>query len=796
MIKLKPATQVKVACYHCGEMCSNEHLILNDKNFCCLGCKTVYQLLQENNLCDYYSLHSFPGTAKIDVDNQRFSYLDIPEIEEKLITFSDGQQNHLTLFIPKIHCSSCIWLLENLHRLNTNILKSSVDFIKKEITIIYIKKGIPLSEIVSLLTQIGYEPLLNLDNLDKTETTKKNNRSTIIKIGLAGFCFGNIMMLSFPEYFSWGNFYELPHLKYFFAYLNLILSLPVLLYSASDFFQSAWKSIRFRYLNIDAPIALAILVTFLRSVYEIITQTGAGYLDSMSGIVFFMLIGRYFQNKTYETLSFERNYKSYFPISVTVKKDEKEESVIVSNIKAGQVIIVRNQEIIPCDSVLLSDITYVDYSFITGESNPVKKVKGDSIYAGAKQIKGSVELEVIKTTPQSYLTQLWNGEVKEKETYVDNINKYFTMSVLLIAFTSAFYWYLVDPSKILNAFTAVLIVACPCGLLLNSTFANGNILRIFGQHKFYLKNTEVIDKLAQVDTLVFDKTGTISQGSEMEFVGPPLSNNQYECIASIVSQSSHPLSKKIYTSLSGIKAHNVFDFEEYPGNGIKGIVNGDSIIIGSEFFITGKNSGSDNLKTSVFVMINGKILGFFSFKNKYRENLKDTLNKLTKLYSLKLLTGDNEGEKTRLKEYFNKETEFLFNKKPDEKLSYISQWQNSGKSVMMIGDGFNDSAALKQSNVGIAVTDNTNNFNPASHAILDGASIHKLPRFLNLAKLTKACIMATFIFSLTYNIIGLYFAVTATLIPLIAAILMPISSISIVILAISSTSLAAKKVGL
>jgi Cu+-exporting ATPase len=713
------------------------------------------------------------------------------------VRFSDENQVHITFFIPKIHCSSCIWLLENLHRLNPGIVSSNVNFLRKEATMIFDPKLVKLSEVATLMAHIGYEPLINLNDLEE-KTEKKTNKNQVLKIGLAGFCFGNIMMLSFPEYFAFGNFHEQKNLSHFFGYLNLFLSLPVFFYSASEFFVSAWRSIRYRYLNIDAPIALAILVTFSRSIYEILSQTGAGYMDSMSGIVFFMLLGRYFQTRTYETLSFERDYKSYFPVGVTVKKENgKEVNIPVSELKKGDRILIRNDELIPSDSILMSIQSHIDYSFITGESAPVKKVAGELIYAGGKQLDGAVELEVINPTSQSYLTQLWNQDQAEAtisahQTFVDKINKYFTIVVLATSVISGVFWLMNDSTKALNALTAVLIVACPCGLLLTTTFANGNILRVLGRNKFYLKNAGVIDQLAKTDTVIFDKTGTITHGSTVEFVGPRLTELELDMISSLAAQSSHPLSRKIYDQFSTSKKFHVSEFEELLGKGIRGIVGGKYVILGSEFLVTGNEKSQDNLSTKVFLMIDGEVIGFFNFKNAYRPGLNQLVKSLKRDFDLKLISGDNDAEKENLETIFGEKSTLLFNQKPDEKMQFVQNLRDSNHQVMMIGDGLNDAGALRTSNIGIAVSDDTNNFSPACDAILDGSSFDKIPAFIQLAKSGKKVIIATFVISLIYNIVGLAFAVQGILSPVVAAILMPASSISIVLLTTVSTSVIAR----
>ena len=322
-----------LVCYHCGERC-NASIVSDHKYFCCEGCKFVFQLLQENGLCNYYELSEKPGIkVKGKFSSHRFTYLENEEVKKKLLRFQDETQSHVNFYLPQMHCASCIWLLENLHTIDQGIFFSKTNFQRKEIFIAFDPAKISLRKVVELLAFIGYEPYISLNEGEKKQS-KKVNHKKIFKIGIAGFCFSNIMMLSFPEYFSSGNIGQ-ADLQKVFGYLNLALALPVFFYCANEFFISAWRGLRQKWLNIDAPIALAILITFGRSVYEIVTGTGPGFLDSMAGIVFFMLVGRWFQDKTYDSFSFDRDYRSYFPLGVTVLKNGGEETSTISALKKG-----------------------------------------------------------------------------------------------------------------------------------------------------------------------------------------------------------------------------------------------------------------------------------------------------------------------------------------------------------------------------------------------------------------------------------------------------------------------------
>ncbi len=793
----------KPSCYHCGDECQDNSITIEEKSFCCNGCEQVYKLLNENNLCNYYNLDSTPGIkAKGTFVSDRFAYLDEESMVNKLTQFNSGTRVNVVFQLPQIHCSSCIFLLENLHRINEGIITSQSNFQKKEVFISYNPKSITLRQVVELLSFVGYEPAISLqDANDKKPVT--HNRQQIYKIGVAGFCFSNIMMLSFPEYFSGGNV-GVEGLKETFTWIILGLSLPVLFYSASGFFSSAWKGLRQNYINIDAPIALAILVTFGRSYFEIFDGSGAGYLDSATGIVFFMLIGRWFQNKTYDSFSFDRDYRSYFPLGVTVLQDGSEKNIPVTQLQIGNRILLRNEEMVPADSILINGNASIDYSFVSGENAPVTKAKGELIFAGGKQCGSAIMLEIIKEPSQSYITQLWNNDTfhnkkNAEKSFIHPWSRYFTFALFMVAISTLIFWWINDTSKILPAVSSVLIVACPCSLLLAATFTYGNMLRIYGKNKLYLKNAGVIESMAKVDTIVFDKTGTLTQTheSQVSYEGTPLTQAESDVIRSVAHQSSHPLSKIIGASIGNQNDTPMVleNFKEYSGRGLEATVDGMEIKMGSSEFVNqfAKRKITYDNGTHVHIMRNNVHLGRFKISNQYRKGLSEVVKSLQHMnFSLNLLSGDNDSEKKNLERLFGQNTSVLFNQSPQQKLDFIQSLQQQQKNVLMLGDGLNDAGALMQSNVGIAVSDNTARFSPACDAILDSEKVQKLHKFLAYAKSGKSIVTIIFIISIIYNILGLSFAVQAKLSPMVAAILMPVSSITIVSLATLLSSYSAR----
>lgn len=801
LCKLK-ITMMEASCYHCGDSCGKHPIVFDEKKFCCTGCKTVYELFSENDLSCYYDYAEQAG-ATPEV-SEKYTFLDKPEIIEKLLEFKDGNIAVVNLYIPHIHCSSCIWLLENLQKLNENIRHSQVDFPKKTVRITYVTETYTLRELVSLLGKIGYTPYISLENLDKKKT--KTDRSLFYKLGIAGFAFGNVMFLSFPEYFEVSEFW-LDRYKHVFRWVMFAFSLPVVFYAAQDYFIAAYKGLRAKSLTIDVPIALGIIVLFIRSTTEIVLDIGSGFFDSLTGLVFFLLVGKFFQQKTYAFLSFERDYKSYFPIAVTRVKHQsgniKEESIQVYEIQKGDHLLIRHNELLPVDAKLLSSDALLDYSFVTGESKSVAKAKGEKLFAGGKQLEGAIEVEALAAVEQSYLTKLWSQEIfsKDKDASYKNIitkvSRHFTWVVLLIAFVSTAIWLYVDSSQALQVFTAVLIIACPCALALSAPFALGNMLRIFGYQKFYLKNSQVIEKLAQADTLVFDKTGTMTSQEEKQitYEGIALTSEEQTLLTASLRSSNHPLSRSLYEFLQSQNITTLDSFSEEIGKGITAKKGKQEIKIGSANFV-GVQTDNKLEETSVHIKMQPSYKGKYVFVNKYRKGLQALFKKLKKNYHLVILSGDNDSQREKLTQILPSETQMFFKQSPEDKLNYIKKLQEEGKKVVMIGDGLNDAGALAQSDVGIAISENTNVFSPACDAILDAAKFSALDTFLKASQKTIYIIKASFMLSFFYNVIGLYFAVTGQLSPVIAAILMPLSSISVLAFVTVYTNISAKRMGL
>ena len=796
----------------------------------------MYELLDANNLCTYYSLDEKPGLKIKEVELPgRFDYLDSETVQAQLLSFRSETRARLTLHVPQMHCTSCIWLLESLPRLNPGIVEARVQFLRKEITISYIPTNTSLKAVVQLLASVGYEPQITLAELGAQP--HRAGRLLYYQLGLAAFAFGNVMLLALPEYFSFvedlqGGFGR------FFGYLSLALAVPVLLFSARAFFRSAWQGLRQRYINLDFPISLGLLSLFGVSTFEVLTERGPGYFDSFTGLVFFLLIGKWVQQHTYDALRFDRDFTSYFPVAVTrLTPEGGEQSISVRELKKGHRIRVRHQEVIPADAVLLRGAGQIDYSFVSGESTPVARASGELVYAGGRQLGEAVELEVVREVSQGYLTQLWNNPAFAKEethatleSYANRVGRYFVAATLLLAAGTLLYWGPRDTATMWRAFTSVLIIACPCALSLATPFALGAALRVLGRHQLYLKNSAVIETLARADTIVFDKTGTLTDTAQanVQYVGRELSALEKRLVATAAAQSTHPLSQRLARELSGAPVV-LLACEETPGQGMSATAEtGGTVRLGAENFVrsgptaqpsdrlsfaplgnpadsvlttTGRTAtavGPERLSTTasetrVYIALNDEPAGYFTFHNVYRPALPAVLAQLGSRYRLAVLSGDTDAERPRLQALFGPEAALHFRQSPADKLAYIAAERARGHTVVMVGDGLNDAGALRAADAGIALTDTLTNFSPACDAILDAGEFGRLATFLSFSRACLRVVLATFALSFCYNGFGLALAVQGRFTPIVSALLMPISSISVMVVATLLVRFAARR---
>ena len=801
-------TSDRPACFHCGTACVAGRHSDGRREFCCAGCQTVFELLSEAGLDRYYELGD-GVRERIDAatGEEKFRFLDTPEVRARFVDHEEATTTRVTFHLPAIHCLACVWLLENLFRLRPGIGKSTVHFPRKQAVVTFDPGQVKLSEVAALLDSVGYPPELKLADLDRKKADPAMRRLWM-QVGVAGFAFGNTMLFSIAIYLGLDAFSG-PTLMRLFGWLSVLLSLPVILISAQDYWKASWRALKLRQIPIEVPIAAGIVAIWMQSLWEVVSGSGEGYFDSLAGLLFFLNIGRIFQQKTFDRLAFDRDYRSFFPLSVVRERDGLEERIALAQVAVGDRLTVRNGELVPADSRLISGAADIDYSFVTGEAESVRRGVGELLHAGGRQIGGAIVIETTKAVNQGYLTDLWNQDTFRKEkdntfgTLTNRYSRRFTWIILGVATAAALFWAPMDGARGLKAFVSVLIVACPCALALAAPFALGSAQRILARRHIFLRNPEVIETLARIDTVVFDKTGTLTSalGGEVAWHGEPMSGVERAVIRELARQSAHPLAQRVAVSAEcegAVGGQSVTEFREVTGSGVEGMAEGCRWRLGSPAWLRelGVEVPEPGVGGSrVAVAREGRCLGQFVMGGRVRTETAELLGELARNHELALLSGDNEREKERFSVLFGGGGRLHFNQSPLDKLGFIRGLQAQGRRVLMAGDGLNDAGALRQAEVGVAVVEETAAFSPASDVILRSDQVGRLGSVLDFSRRVVGVVRVSFLISTAYNVVGLAIAASGRLSPVVCAVLMPLSSVTVVLAACGLAEWAGWKAG-
>lgn len=785
-------------CRHCGDSCDRAAIVTAAGTFCCNGCESVFTLLATHGMTAFYTCDVQPGTsqrAASQRDPGRFAALDDPEVARRFVTPRGDGLARVLFPTPTMHCASCLWLLEQLWRFHPGIVRSEANLMNRTVAVEFRPADISLRAIAEQLASLGYEPVLDQEPTAGVPATR---RRLYLKIGLAGFAFGNVMLFSIPRY---ANGAALPPaFQELFGVLNLVFSLPVLLFSASDYFRAAWSAARARTITLDVPIALGLAVLFGRSAVEIISGAGEGFLDSFSGLVFFLLIGKLFQQKAFESIAFDRTVQSFLPLSVRVERESGVALTRVELLRPGDTIALRPQEVVPADSVLLDDHGAIDYAFVTGEQAPVAIERGALIQAGGRVSGQALRMTVARATSNSRLAGLWSDPVFEQDKahwlteLLARFGWWFTVIAMSLAVIGAIAWW-PDGRKAAEVATAVLMIACPCAFTLAAPMTLGTAMGVLGRAGFYLKNSAVALDLSRVDTIAFDKTGTLTTAAaDATVTTSGFSDDEWRLVQRLAAQSVHPVSRAIAGSLTG--AGQADHIVETSGRGVTGTIDGHRVVLGSASYVadvTGhsitRESGADLV---TWAAVDDHAPGTIRLSAPDRPGMPAATLAIASRYVTWLLSGDHATEAPRWAAAFG--DRMKFRQSPEDKLATVRAEQAASRRVAMIGDGLNDAGALAAANVGIAVSDETACLVPACDAVIRGDQLPKLPQFLAYARRAQRVIVICFVVSIAYNWLGLTLALTGRLTPLATAILMPVSSLTIVALSVGLMRRGAHKV--
>lgn len=774
------------ACIHCDEDIAraifSDHDAEKSKPFCCYGCLTVYNILHEKGLAEYYNIkeHSgiFKKRAPVDIKTTQFTYLDDPQFLQDFTQLDADSCNTMEFYLEGIHCVACLWLIEKLPEYVPDVKNAQLNLDKSVVTI-SLHSGGKFSSVARELNNLGYPPHPLKKNQDATQFKKKSERAMLLKIGLAGAASGNIMIYAVSLY--GGAAGELAH---FFNALTVFFAIPVLTYCAYPFYKSAWFALKNHQLSIDVPISMALILGGIMGIFNLVAGIPENYFDSLTALVFLLLLSRYFLQKIQEKgLSIQDLHFFYHNESVLVAQKSNPQifqEMHVKYLTPQDIIKIRPDEFIPADGEVLSGTSHLNNSLLTGESFPQKINPGDQIFAGGQNLDSELIIKIDQTPENSRFGKLLKnmepGRISKSQIVrlSNTIAQYFITVVMLLSATILI---LKTPTMgfkhALEQALTLLIVTCPCALALATPLTFMRTLSKAAQMGIIIKNDEVIERLSSIKNIFLDKTGTITYGKLQVESFFPLRSSQIpvaDIIYNLEINSKHPVALALldFIKHQSPLEQTVVHRQEILGSGVSGYIN-------DQFYEIKKNA----------IYENGVLIANFTLSDLLRPDSKQLIADLNhKNFHVTLLSGDRREYVEHVAQQIGlPSSQALGEMSPEEKLQKIKD----AKFCMMVGDGANDAMSLKQATVGVAVLGAMDISLKAADVYLTISGLAPVKQLLAMSQETMKVIKRNLAISLIYNCISVIAVFCNIIGPLFAAILMPLSSLTVLIISLLGT---------
>ncbi|MFT4940030.1 MAG: Cu2+-exporting ATPase [Paraglaciecola sp.] len=777
-------------CYHCGlpakptdNFCA---LVLGTpRTMCCPGCKAVAEAIVSNGLEDYYRYRTENAITADDTLNttlEKLSLFDDPKIQQEFVD-SEGENSQIELTISGISCAACGWLIEKQLSKIVGIQEIAVNVAARRAFISWIPGVIKLSEIFNQIERVGYHA--SPFQVDRHEALFQAEHKTYLKrLGLAGIITMQVMMLALAVYFDLFGDIDKQTLNYF-NWVSLCLTTPVVVYSASGFYANAFNALRLKMVNMDVPISIALLGTYLAGLLATVQQQGQTYFESVCMFVFLLLVGRYLEHAArYKATQLSANMLRYMPVTAMLMQDNTSSPVLAKSLMTGQLILVKAGETIPVDGQIIKGQGQVDESMMTGEFVAQNKISGDKVFGGTINQLGTLTLRVTASLKHSMISQIARIQAQAMAnrpriaTLADRVSQYFVVVVLVIAAASYFFWSAWGNDQAFWICISVLIATCPCALGLATPTALTCAMAKLNRQGVLLRRSDALEQLNLIDQIMLDKTGTLTEGKfsiqHLHNVSSYSDEQIKQYAASLERYSSHPISK----AFEGVPAlEPVDDFSSSLGLGIEGHINGDHFKLGSASFMN-VQLPQDLLTYNVFLQRNTVLIAAFSLTDVLRSDVKQMLSTL-KDKKIALLSGDGRQVVSKIAEQLSI-SDWYAEKSPLEKLQLVKIKQQQGRSVLMLGDGINDGPVLAQADVSVALGGGSDLAKSSADVILLNNSLYNLSELFVMAKRCRMNIKQNIIWAISYNVLILPLAVSGLLSPWMAVIGMSLSSLIVV----------------
>ncbi|WP_372653074.1 heavy metal translocating P-type ATPase [Halobacteriovorax sp.] len=767
-------------CVHCNDVIKFP-VYDGEKVFCCNGCQTVHHALEAGGLLEYYKVRDRLGISENLTpqlkSKEDFSFMNTPQFKEEFITSSNSKL-HLKLYVEGIHCLACIWLLEKLPSINTEIYSARINF-SNSILDVTITEDCDLTKLAEQISDLGYKPHVIKSDSEALKLQQTEEHTKLIRIGVAGACSANIMLYSIAIYAGAGE-----QFSSLFGWVSFFLCLPVLFYSAIPFYQNTISAIKTRTLNIDIPISFAIIIGSLFGFYNLFSGSKHYYFDSLAVLVFLLLTSRLLVQKSIQKGLNSDGLASLFEQSSIKRWNEQTlqyDSIHTKFIQVGDKLLVESKKTIPSDGVILSEQAYLNNSLITGESRPVKAKKDDTIFAGAVNLGEDLELKVNKLFIDSTLGKIIsevenNSSSKQRiQSITDKISRYFIGVVFSVSILSFIYFlYAFGLDVAIERTLAIIIVSCPCALGLAAPLAIARAMNKARQNGIIIKNDSSLEDIARINNIFFDKTGTLTDGNfSVVKVSEKDKLNEYrDIIYSLESSSNHPIARAIQDWCTQANNIELKEHKEIPALGVT--AKKDEVT-----YSLYKSKNLNESFTAVDFLKEKEVIGTFFLTDQLKKNSKELISFLKETnFNTHIVSGDNDNAVGEVAQELNiDKSNLCANQTPESKAQLISSYKQS----IMVGDGANDAIAMKKSTVSIAVSGAMDIGLRASDIYLTKAPLKNMIYLIKLSKLTNTSIKLNLVISLIYNLIGVTLSLYGYITPLGAAVLMPLSSLSVVV---------------
>jgi len=800
-------------CFHCGlvnDAGEKYPVDIDGKTeyMCCPGCQAVCEAILSLGLDDYYKFReNLPETSPRDMpaELEQLDFYDHEKVQKKFVTIENEHTQSIALLINGIVCAACTWLIESRISRLAGIVAVSVNQSTSRASVSWDPEQISLSEILKAINELGYQAHPYDQRLREEQLILEKKRA-LKRLAVAGLGMMQVMMYSLGFYLD-ANVEMSESTYMLLRWVSLLISAPVVLYAASPFYLSAWKSLTNLSVNMDVPVTLAIFSAWLASLWATVSGHGEVYFDSVSMFVFFLLTGRYLQmiaiHRSGRVL--EERLKSKPETAIKLINDEQTR-VLLDDVKPGDHLLVKSGQQIPCDGNIVSGNTSVDESILTGESIPKLKNINDKVAAGSVNTGNVISIKVTSDAANSTLTGIINLLQKAQQSkpeiqlLANKIASYFVSTVLVLAFCTGLFWYWQDSSQIFNTVLAVLVVTCPCALSLATPVAITTGLGRLTEQSLLVNKTSALLNMSELTDIVFDKTGTLTTGrfklKQLINLSSKSDDELLDLISVLESYSDHPVAtafEYLQTSKQKLQAKEI---KILPATGIEGVIDNQKWYFGNQSVLD-KATCPENLpqlkpgqlllflvkddSDNELISNERKCKAIVVVETEIREDAKATIEQLQKSgLQLHLLSGDQSENVQQIAENLGFH-HWSGEQSPEDKLDYINRLDAAGSKAAMIGDGINDSPAMAAALVSLAMAKSTDITKVSADIIMLNERLSLLTDAITTSKAVHSVIKQNLLWALAYNLLGLPLAVSGILTPWLAAAGMSLSSLVVVL---------------